>query len=443
MKRNHILIGILFALLQGAAYGQEPVGDGWDLNRCISYALDNSIQVSKVKLDVLSSQSNLTRAKASRLPSLSASVAQNVSNSKYFSTPTADGEWDMSASTSASLSSSLTLYNGGNINASIKQSALNVELAELNVDISKNSIVLLVTQGYLNALYSNESLSYAKEVLASSEKQLTRAMELHRAGSMTKSDLAQIEAQYANDTYSLVVAQSSLVTSITELKQLLEIPVTDTFSVAFPEVEVQREFIQVPSKHEAFATALSIMPEIKGVEKSKAIASLDLDKAKSGYLPSLTLNASYATNYSDASSGSFGTQLTNNQNQRVGLTLSIPIFSKYQTKNAVEISRISIDRANLTAQETQKNLLQKVETVYQNVISGKSRYDAAVQQNLSAAESYRLSEEQFNLGMINTVELLKAKTQLLSAQKDLVQAKYSLILNKKILDFYMGQQISL
>jgi outer membrane protein len=109
----------------------------------------------------------------------------------------------------------------------------------------------------------------------------------------------------------------------------------------------------------------------------------------------------------------------------------------------VEISRISIDRANLTAQETQKNLLQKVETVYQNVISGKSRYDAAVQQNLSAAESYRLSEEQFNLGMINTVELLKAKTQLLSAQKDLVQAKYSLILNKKILDFYMGQQISL
>lgn len=443
MKRNHILIGILFALLQGAAYGQEPVGDGWDLNRCISYALDNSIQVSKVKLDVLSSQSNLTRAKASRLPSLSASIAQNVSNSKYFSAPTADGEWDMSASTSASLSSSLTLYNGGNINASIKQSALNVELAELNVDISKNSIVLLVTQGYLNALYSNESLSYAKEVLASSEKQLARATELHRAGSMAKSDLAQIEAQYANDTYSLVVAQSSLVTSITELKQLLEIPVTDTFSVAFPEVEVQREFIQVPSKHEAFATALSIMPEIKGVEKSKAIAGLDLDKAKSGYLPSLTLNASYATSYSDASSGSFGTQLTNNQNQRVGLTLSIPIFSKYQTKNAVEISRISIDRANLTAQETQKNLLQKVEAVYQNVISGKSRYDAAVQQNLSAAESYRLSEEQFNLGMINTVELLKAKTQLLSAQKDLVQAKYSLILNKKILDFYMGQQISL
>lgn len=435
MQRNFlksVLSAFVFLLsAAGSACAQEAKTDVWDLNKCITYAKDNSIKVKQMLLEVNSSQVDLLKSKSELLPAVNASFTEGFNNSLN------------SSSTGFSLSTSMNLYSGGAITNGIKKSKLNVELANLNLEETRNDITLSIVQAYLNILYAKESSDYYKEVVAASQKQVDRARELRRAGSIAQKDLAQLDAQLASDNYSSVVAQNKVISNSTTLKQLLEISVTDTFNVAFPNVDMNDSLVVLPTLPEALNAALSVRPEIKGSRISTSIAETDLKISKAGYFPSLSLSADYSTSYTPESSVAFGNQFSDNQNKKIGLTLSIPIFNRNTTRTSVQQSKIDLERAKLSYTETEKNLLQTVESVYQDAVAALSRYKSAKVQLESAAESYTLSEQQFNLGMINIVELLDVKTSLLNAKSELVQAKYSAVLNLKILDFYMGKSITL
>lgn len=412
----------------------------WDLNNCINYALENNIQVKQKKLSVTSNELDLSEDKSAWLPSLNASVSENLSNSKD---KTNADSWAASNGTSFSLTASMPIYQGGTIKNNIRKSQLSVEQANVEVEITQKSIILSIVQAYLDVLYTKESVDYYGEVVLASKKQVERSNDLFNAGSIVRKDLAQMEAQLASDNYSLTVAKNNLTSRTTDLKQLLEIPVADTFAVSFPEVQVIDSLASFPSKLEAINAAMSIMPEIRNSQVNNQIAEVNFRITKSGYLPSLSLNAGYSTDYSSSLSGGFSNQLSNNQLQKVGLTLNVPIFNRFSTKTSVQQSKIGMEQARLSALETEKNLQQQVETIYQDAVAGIYRYKSAKTQMELADESYRLSEQQFNLGMINAVELLKVKTSLLNSKMELIQSKYSAILNLKILDYYMGKTITL
>lgn len=412
----------------------------WDLNNCINYALENNIQVKQKKLSVTSNELDLSEDKSAWLPSLNASVSENLSNSKD---KTNADSWAASNGTSFSLTASMPIYQGGTIKNNIRKSQLSVEQANVEVEITQKSIILSIVQAYLDVLYTKESVDYYGEVVLASKKQVERSNDLFNAGSIVRKDLAQMEAQLASDNYSLTVAKNNLTSRTTDLKQLLEIPVADTFAVSFPEVQVIDSLASFPSKLEAINAAMSIMPEIRSSQVNNQIAEVNYRITKSGYLPSLSLNAGYSTDYSSSLSGGFSNQLSNNQLQKVGLTLNVPIFNRFSTKTSVQQSKIGMEQARLSALETEKNLQQQVETIYQDAVAGIYRYKSAKTQMELADESYRLSEQQFNLGMINAVELLKVKTSLLNSKMELIQSKYSAILNLKILDYYMGKTITL
>jgi len=437
-----LIIGIFIGVVSQPSVAQEDSLIVWDLNQCISYALKHNIQVNKKELSAQSSNVDYLKTKSERLPTLSASLSESLTNSKDISIGTNDA-WSIKNATSASLSSSLTIYDGGSIANRIMQGSLDIRIANLDVEITKNSIILSITQAYLNVLYAKESVDYAKDVVVTSQKQVEWAKQLIKVGSIAKTDQAQLDAQLASDQYSLVLAQNTLTSNTTALKQLLEIPVTENFNVKFPEIDFVTEYSLLPFINDAFSTSLSVMPEIASSELNRDLAEIGVKVAKSGYLPNLSLNANYSTDFSGTSSNSFNSQLNDNQMQRISLSLNIPIFNRNTTRTSVQQSKINLAQANLTMQETKKNLLQEVESVYQNTIAGKSRYDAALVQFSSANESFNISEEQFNLGMLNSVDMLKAKNSLLNARKELIQSKYSAILNRKILDFYLGKSISL
>ncbi len=412
----------------------------WDLNNCINYALENNIQVKQKKLSVTSNELDLSKDKSAWLPSLNASISENLSNSKD---KTNADSWAASNGTSFSLTASMPIYQGGTIKNNIRKSQLSVEQANVEVEITQKSIILSIVQAYLDVLYTKESVDYYGEVVLASQKQVERSKDLFNAGSIVRKDLAQMEAQFASDNYSLTVAINNLTSRTTDLKQLLEIPVADTFAVSFPEVQVIDSLASFPSKLEAINAAMSIMPEIRSSQVNNQIAEVNYRITKSGYLPSLSLNAGYSTDYSSSLSGGFSNQLSNNQLQKVGLTLNVPIFNRFSTRTSVQQSKIGMEQARLSALETEKNLQQQVETIYQDAVAGIYRYKSAKTQMELADESYRLSEQQFNLGMINAVELLKVKTSLLNSKMELIQSKYSAILNLKILDYYMGKTITL
>jgi outer membrane protein len=433
-----IILAAALAFAGITAFGQAQP-QTWDLKTCINYAIANNIQVKKMQLDVKSSQADYEQSKWNLWPSLNAGISQSFSNESNIS----------GIGTSASLSggyslkSDMTLYNGNKLKNTILQQEMLVKSTELSVAESQNSIELAVTTAYLQVLYAREAVTIAENTLSSSQAQLSRAKVLFESGYIAESNLAQVQSQYGNDKYSLVTAQNSLNQQILALKQLLELDITQTLDIYFPDIDDTDVLKILPAKEEVYHTALSFMPEVANSKLNIDIANKNIAIARAGLLPSLSMSASAGTGNSTASTSGFVTQLGNNFYQNAGLTLSIPIFNSKQVKTSIAKAQIASQTAELSKVETEKNLLQDVETAYLDAVSAQSRFQAATEQKAYASTSFTLVEEQFNLGMKNTVDLLTAKTTYLQAQQEYLQAKYTAILNYKLLDFYQQKPIEL
>ena len=433
-----ILLAAALAITVSAVSGQSTP-QPWDLKTCISYAIANNIQVKKMQLGVKSSQADFEQSKWNLWPSLNAGISQSFSNESNIS----------GTGTTASLSggysvkSDVTLYNGNRLKNTILQQQMLVKSNELSVAESRNAIELAVTTAYLQVIYARESVTIAENTLKSSKAQLDRAKVLFASGYIAGSNLAQVQSQYGNDKYSLVTAQNNLKQQILSLKQLLELDITQTVDIYFPDIDDADVLKVLPAKEQVYNTALTFMPEVANSKLSIDIAGKDIELARAGLLPSLSMSASLGTGNSTASSDGFVTQMGNNFYQNAGLTLSIPIFNSKQVKTSIAKAQIASQTAELSMAETEKNLLKEVESAYLDAVSAQSRFQAAVEQKDYAATTYTLVEDQFNLGMKNTVDLLTAKTTYLQAQQEYLQAKYTAILNTKLLDFYQQKPIEL
>jgi outer membrane protein len=266
---------------------------------------------------------------------------------------------------------------------------------------------------------------------------------MYDAGYIAESNYAQVQAQYSTDKFALVVADNALSSQVLQLKQLLELGINDSIVIKFPDLDESQVMKVIPSKEAVYDTALRVMPEVKNSQINIDMAQIDLRLAKAGALPTLSLSAGAGAGYSSINSDTYATQLGNNFYQNAGLSLSIPIFNNRQVKSSVAKAQIEIETAKLNLTDVQKTLLTQVETAYLNAVSAQSRFQAASEQLKATQSSYSLIEQQFNLGMKNTVDLLTEKTKFLSAQEEYLQAKYTAILNYKLLDFYQNKPIQL
>jgi outer membrane protein len=442
MKSNNIKFKLLLAglLIYTAAYSQQHPRE-WDLRTCINYALQNNIQIKKQQQNVETNKVNFEQSKAEKLPNLNASLGQSFTNQTE-TVAGSSGE-QQSLAGNYSLSSNMMIYNGLKIKNTIKQQELNVRSSELNVKESENNIELAITTAYLKILYARESVINAENILASSETQSNRAKILYESGYISESNYAQVQSQYSNDKYSLVQAKNSQNTLVLQLKQLLELGINEEIEIKFPELDDSQALKLLPSKQDVYNMALRVMPEVENGDVNIDIAQSDLLIAKAGLLPSLSLGASIGSGYNSLTSEMYGTQLGNKFNQNVGLSLNIPIFNNKQVKSSISRAQIGIETAKLNKADIEKTLLTEVETAWLDAGSSQERFKAAVEQLKSTQLSYSLVEDQFNLGMKNTVDLITEKNKFLSAQQEYLQAKYTAILNYKILDFYQDKPIEL
>jgi len=442
MKRKNIIYHIFllgFLLVTTDVFSQQKPKE-WDLRSCINYAVQNNIQIKKQQQSVEISKVNFEQSKAERLPSLNAGAGQSFTNQK--SVQSGNGQ-EQSFTGNYSLKSEMILYNGSRLDNTITQNQLLIKSGELDVKESENNMELTITAAYLKILYARESVINAENTLTSSESQINRAKVMFDAGYIAESNYAQVQSQYSTDKYALVVANNTLSEQILQLKQLLQLGIDDSLQLKFPEPDESQVFKALPSKQEVFNMALSIMPEVENSKVNMAIAETDMQIARAVLLPSISLSASAATGYSSLTSVNYPMQLGNNFYQNAGLSLSIPIFNNKQVKSSIAKAQIGIETAKLSYSETQTNLLTQIETAYLDALSAQGRFQAASEQLKFTRISYSLIEEQFNLGMKNTVDLLTEKNKYLSAQQEYLQAKYTAILNYKILDFYQNKPIEL
>jgi len=433
-RLNLILVFVL------AAFGMQPQENvrTWSLQDCLNYALEQNISVKKSKVNQLSGYEDLQLSKAQLFPSLSAGISQSAVN--Y---PSNGAMTNSSYSGSYNLSASLRLYDGGRRTTTIKQNELRQDLNGLAVEQSENDIRLSLIQAYMQALYAKESVRINENTVEVSKLQFERASELLQAGAISKVDLAQIESQHSSDKYRLVVSQASLNNYLLQLKQLLELDITEEIAIPVPDLTLEMIMSPLSDKETIYRTALTVMPEVKSSLLSMDMASLEIQKAKAGYLPTLSLNADIGTGYASGNGLSFGTQMWDRMNESIRLSVNIPIFSNRETKTAVNKAKLASITSELDWMNTQKQLLRTVEGLYVDATSSQNQYLAAVEQVKYSEESYTLIEEQFFLGMKNTLELLTAKNNLLNAQQELLQSKYMAVMNIQLLNIYQDREVTI
>lgn len=436
--------------LQVDTLKKTKIPDQWDLQSCIDYAKEQNITIRKNRITAASTQIDVKTAKAALFPSLSFSTGHQVVNRPYQERSSrVSGSEIISSNSKTSyngnygLNASWTLYNGNKRLKTIQQEKLNNQMAELDVATSENNIQESITQVYIQILYAAESVKVNENTLQVSIAQRDRGQELLNAGSIAKSDLAQLEAQVSTDRYQLVTAQATLEDYKLQLKQLLELDGENEMNIYLPALSDENVLAPLPTKRDVYISALSLRPEIEASKLNVEASELGINIAKSSYFPTISLSAGIGTNHTSGSDFTFGEQVKNGWNNSIGLSVSVPIFNNRQTKSAVQKAKLQYETSILSLLDEQKALYKTIESLWLDANSAQQRYAAANEKLKSTQISYELISEQFNLGMKNTVELLTEKNNLLQAQQEQLQAKYMAILNTQLLKFYQGDQLAL
>ena len=450
MKQVSLIILSCLLLLPAGMKAEDDMPKQWTLRNCIDYALEHNITIRRNRINVESTQEDVKTAKADFLPSLSGNISQRIVNRPNSASGTiisgdniTTSESKTSYNGSYGIDANWTVYNGSKRVNTLKQQQLNSRVAELTVDESENSIEENITQLYVQILYSAEAVKVNESTLEVSRKEFERGQELFNAGSIASSDLAQLEAQVSNDNYQLVTSQTTLQNYKLQLKQLLELDGDFEMDLFLPPLDDSSVLIPLPTKDDVYQTALNLRPEIESSKLNIEASDMNIKISRAGYMPSLSLSAGIGTTNANGNDFSFSEQVKQNWNNSIGLTLSIPIFDKRQTKSAVNKAKLQRQTSELDLMDNQKTLYKTIESLWLSANSAQQQYVAATQKLKSTQASYALVSEQFNLGMKNTVELLTEKNNLLSAQQETLQAKYTAILNASLLRFYQGEEIDL
>lgn len=437
--RRTILLTLLIAVCTfTVALKAQEESQKWTLRSCLDYAIENNIQLKKSRVNELSGLEDTERAKAQLFPSLSASVTQG-----YVNYPSSDVDKNNSYSGNYSINANWTVFDGGQRNKAIKQQKLQNEMDKLSTEQGEDDIQIAIVQTYMQVLYAMESVRINENTVETSKAQRDRAEELYKAGSISLVDFSQLESQYSTDKHQLVVAQTSLDNYKLQLKQLLELDITQDIELSLSDIEETWVLAPLPDKQVIYTTSLAVMPQIKSSELSLENAELEKQKAKASYWPTISMNAGVGTGHLSGTNYSFGNKIWNNFNESFGITIKIPIFTNRENKTAYNKAKLAITTSQLELINSQKELLKTVEGIYLDATSAQSQYLSAKERLSYVQQSFKLIEEQFFLGMKNTLEMLTEKNNLLSAQQEVLQSKYMAIMSIQLLNIYQKKPVDL
>ncbi|WP_316822675.1 TolC family protein [Pedobacter gandavensis] len=441
-----LLPALVFSSFQG--YGQDSsvrqdtalkiIPAVWDLASCLQYAKTNNLQIRSLVLNKQSAAEDQLQAKSALLPNLSASASQSFNH--YNVTQSTAGN-AINTSGSYGLNSSWTLFKGGYLKTDIRQKELSVQSAGLSILETENDITLQITQAYLSILLDKESIVYNQDLVKTSEAQLAQSRNRFKAGAAAQKEVAQFEAQLATDNYNLTASQNAERQDKITLKQLLQLPESKNFDIVKPDTLIGATTI--PDLETVQKYALQNRPEVKNAELGIQISDLNLSKAKSGFLPTLTLGAGIGSNYANDPNYNVFKQLNNNFNQQAGLTLSVPIFSNRINKTNVAKARISLEQSRLSLENTKTTLALTTEKALITAENSKTQLLSATEQLKYNTEVYRIANQELKIGAANIVDFYQQRNLYVQAMQAYIQAKYNALLAAKIYEFYLGTPIKL
>lgn len=423
----------------------------WTLTECIDYALQNNITLQQAKLQKQSATEERKQAKAALLPSLSASTSQSFGYRPWLENGVAtvtNGTVNSKVNKtyyngSYGINAQWTVWNGNQNRNQVKLGEVSEQQAELQTETTANNIQERIAQLYVQILYMNEAVEVNKQSLETSKRNEQRGKEMVEVGKMAKADLAQLTAQRAADEYTIVEAESNIANYKLQLKQLLELTGDEAFDIEMLTAGDEQALAEIPALSAVYETALGGRPEIKNAQLGLKQSDIQMNIAKAGAMPTISINGGVGTSTASMSSQNWDKQIKTNFDASVGASVSVPLFDNRKTKTAVNKARIQREQAQLELLDQQKQLYATIEGYWLDAETNQQKFKTALTTVESEQASYDLLEEQFRLGLKNIVELMTGKDRLLSSQQNKLQAKYTTILNRQLLRFYQGEKMTL
>ena len=435
MVNKRDIIAAVFCLSSVLVQAQ----DVWNLQRCIDYALENSIDMQKGQINVASSQVDTKQARAQWQPSLSFTTSHSLNNSPWAN----DAENKTSYNGNYDLGASWTVFNGLKRKYTIKMDEKEEDKQLADVENTEEDIKIAVLTDYIQVLYAMENVNIKKNSTEVAEAAYDRYKQLLDAGATSKSDFSQIEAQYVNEKYQLVVAENNLTQAKLNLKLLLRLDPNTDLEIFMPEISEEEILKAIDDKGVVFDKALEVRPDIKSAEMNEEIAEYKIKTAKSGLFPSVSLSAGVGTGHNSNSDLAVGKQMKQNFGENVGLSLRYNILDNRSTKSEIEKAKLNQRTSQLQTEQAKDDLQKLIESAHNDAVAAQMSYIASKSSESATQASYDLTKEKFDLGMKNPYEMLSEKNSLLSAQQQTLQAKYTAILNVQVLNVYQGLPITL
>ena len=435
---------LLVALVRLGLLAQDKL---WNLRECCDYAVANNISIKQQENQCRQQEIQLSTAKSSRLPDLSASAGQNFSFGRGLTAENTYSNTNTS-STSFNLGTSVPVFTGFQIPNQIKLNQLNLEAATADLEKAKNDIRMQVAQAYVQILYDMEIADVARRQIAIDSAQVARLKAFVENGKAAEAELSQQKAALANSHLTATQADNNTRVAILALTQLLELPTPDGFEIVKPNLDELVGLVGIDklvTPDQIYAEALGIKPEIAAQQLRLKGTEHSIKIAQAGNYPTLSLSGGLGTNYYTTSgfkSDAFGKQLKNNFSQYIGLNVSVPIFNRFQTRNQIRNARIEQENQQLQLDNTKKSLYKEIQQVYYNALNAQAKEKASQQAVATASDAFQLQQAKYENGKATITEFNEAKNNYLKSESDLVQARYENIYQQALIAFYRGKDLS-
>lgn len=425
----------------------------WSLEECINYALENNLQIKRQELNVQYNKNNHTQSYFNTLPNLNGQINYGKSDGKTidYSTEIPRYITEQYWSGTVALSSSVTLFGGFQTINNIMKTKYDFLKSQSDLEKSKNDISLQLALAYLQVLFSKELVDVAKSKLDVTALQAERTRKMMEVGNVAQGEYLQIKAQESNDKTSLISAQNNQEIAYLDLTQLLDLDSTGGFDIVVPkniEVELLAPLADV---QEIYALALETMPQIKSAEYALKSSEKQLSMAWGQLSPSIYMNGNLSSRYSQVASYpldpeteyTFKDQMGDFYYKNLNFGVSIPLFNNLQVKNSISNSKLQLNDYKLQLELSKMALYKEVQQAHADAAAAREKYYSSVEAVKYNEEAFKYTSQKLEVGLVNSVDYNIAQNNLITAQSNMLQAKYEYIFKLKILDLYMDKPIVL
>ena len=448
-KKKLLLASLFFMSLSLTA--QEQIS----LQEAIKQTLSRNQQIKKAQLGYELSEQELYQAKSNLYPNLTLGVNNNYKYGLIFDQTAGQLFRNSWATTAGSeLSSTLTVFQGFQKVNQIRANKIQLSMDETAVDKVKNDLVLSVVTNYLEAITNKELHEASLQQIKLSKEQLRQDSIQFAVGNKTIADLAQAQNQVAVDDLNSMTAENSYELSLLALKQLMEKSPNSDIAIVKPDIHALVASYAGLSFDEVFQKALVTQPNIKQASQNKELALKNIDIAKGGYYPTINLTGAYGTQYSSLSTYpvsfekpnpekiAFWTQLDRNKTFMGGISLQMPIFNNNRTKIAISKAKINYLQAENNESLERRNLEKTIAQALLDLKSANRQYGASQIAFKTSQVAYEALRERYNVGIANSIELFTAQTNMNRAEFEMIRRKYEMVFRGKVIDYYIGNQIT-